>query len=217
MGARVVCISRTLGAYGEEIGRTVADRLGFRYVDEEIVIKAAQKENLDPKDVAEAEIRKPFLQRLLDAMDRAALVESIAASPENPGVITYSPDLALSLHTPSDYRELIVETIHETADQGNVVIVAHAAGMALGAGKNMLRVLVTASLETRARRVAAVTEMNEQEATKALKDSDAQRRDYFKRFYKISDERPEHYDLVLNTDVLTPGQAIDIIFAAAGA
>ena len=61
----------------------------------------------------------------------------------------------------------------------------------------------------------AVTEMNEQEATKALRDSDAQRRDYFKRFYKITEERPDHYDVVVNTDVLTPGQAIDIIVAAA--
>ena len=91
MSARVICLSRTLGAYGVEIGKTVADRLGFRYVDEEIVIKAAQKENLDPNEVAAVEVRKPFLQRLLEAMDRTAVLESIAASPENPGVITYSP------------------------------------------------------------------------------------------------------------------------------
>jgi cytidylate kinase len=215
MSARVICLSRTLGAYGVEIGKTVADRLGFRYVDEEIVIKAAQKENLDPNEVAAVEVRKPFLQRLLEAMDRTAVLESIAASPENPGVITYSPDLALPLHTPSDYRELIVETIHETADQGKVVIVAHAAAMALGARPDTLRVLITGSLETRARRIAAVTEMDEQEAIRATKDSDSQRRDYFKRFYKLSEELPTHYDLVVNTDTLTPGQAVDAILSAA--
>ena len=36
MPTRVVTISHTTGARGEAIGRTVADRLGFRYVDEEI-------------------------------------------------------------------------------------------------------------------------------------------------------------------------------------
>lgn len=33
---RVLCISYVTGASGEEVGRLVADRLGFRYVDDEI-------------------------------------------------------------------------------------------------------------------------------------------------------------------------------------
>jgi hypothetical protein len=41
-----VCISRTAGARGEEVGRLVADALGFRYVDEEIVLAAAEKEGV---------------------------------------------------------------------------------------------------------------------------------------------------------------------------
>jgi hypothetical protein len=34
MPSRVVTISHTTGAGGEAIGRTIADRLGFRYIDE---------------------------------------------------------------------------------------------------------------------------------------------------------------------------------------
>ena len=36
MACNVICISHETGAGGEEIGRLVADRLGFLYVDEEI-------------------------------------------------------------------------------------------------------------------------------------------------------------------------------------
>jgi len=54
MAASVVCISRSLGAGGEQIGQLVAERLGFRYVDEEIVARAAESEGLDAKDVASA-------------------------------------------------------------------------------------------------------------------------------------------------------------------
>ena len=217
MRARVVCISRTLGAYGEEIGQNVAARLGYRYVDEEIIVRAAQKENLDPGEVADAEIRKPFVRRLLEAMDRAAVVESIAASPDNPGVLTYSPDLALPLHVTLDYRDLIVEAIHETAEQGSVVIVAHAAAMALGPREDLLRVLITASPETRARRIKSGTEMTEQEGVQAVQESDAGRRAYFRRFYRIREELPTHYDLVLSTDVLTRDRAVNTILAAAEA
>ena len=37
MGVRAVCISRTVAAGGEEVGKGVAETLGFRYVDEEII------------------------------------------------------------------------------------------------------------------------------------------------------------------------------------
>ena len=36
--AATVCISRTMGAGGEDVGRLVAGKLGFDYVDEDIVI-----------------------------------------------------------------------------------------------------------------------------------------------------------------------------------
>ena len=39
----VICISRTLGALGEEVGMRVADATGLRYVDEEIVAEAARR------------------------------------------------------------------------------------------------------------------------------------------------------------------------------
>ena len=43
MAATVVCISRTMGAGGEEVGRLVAGKLGFDYVDEDIVKRAAER------------------------------------------------------------------------------------------------------------------------------------------------------------------------------
>ena len=48
-----------------------------------------------------------------------------------------------------------------------------------------------------------------------MKDSDAGRRDYLKRFYEIDEELPTHYDLVVNTDVLTVEQAADLVSRAA--
>src|SRR5258705_10206399 len=58
---RVVTISHATGAGGETIGRTVADRLGFRYIDEEIITLAAEKEEGDAALVADTERRKSFL------------------------------------------------------------------------------------------------------------------------------------------------------------
>jgi len=58
--------------------------------------------------------------------------------------------------------------------------------------------------------------MTTKDAEKAIRDSDRDRRDYFKRFHQISDEQPTDYDLVINTEALTPELAVRAIVAAAG-
>ena len=112
-------------------------------------------------------------------------------------------------------RVLIRETIERTAARGNAVIVAHAASHVVEPGGESLRVFVTASPSTRANRLGAAEALEPAKAARAVKDSDAGRRDYLKRFYRIDEELPTHYDLVVNTDVLTVEQAVDLVSRAA--
>jgi cytidylate kinase len=95
------------------------------------------------------------------------------------------------------------------------VIVSHAAGVPLAGRPDLLRVLITASFEPRAQRVAEATRSKKADAEQSVKDSDAGRADYFLRFYRIERELPTHYDLVVNTDALTAEEATDIVIAAA--
>jgi cytidylate kinase len=46
-------------------------------------------------------------------------------------------------------------------------------------------------------------------------ESDQARADYFRAFYGVGRELPTHYDLVVNTDVLGPDQAAEIVVYAA--
>src|SRR2546428_13575660 len=70
MSRSIICISRTAGAGGEEVAKIVADKLGFRYVDEEIVIRAAELAGVSPEKVAESEKSQPLMTRVLDALAR---------------------------------------------------------------------------------------------------------------------------------------------------
>jgi cytidylate kinase len=49
-----------------------------------------------------------------------------------------------------------------------------------------------------------------------LSHADKAREQYLKRFYGVSRELATHYDLVVNTERLTAGRAVDAIVAAAG-
>jgi cytidylate kinase len=203
----VVCISHAAGAGGEEVGRLVADRLGYLYVDEEIVARAAAKGGLDAADVADEERRKSFAARALNALAQGG-GEAWALG-------TTGPITAWDELDSDDIRSLIRETIEQTAARGKAVIVAHAASHAIGPDAAVLRVFVTASPKTRTARVAEEEGIDEAGAAKALKDSDAGRADYLKRFYDIRDESPTHYDLVLNTDGLSIEQAAELVSRAA--
>jgi cytidylate kinase len=198
-----VCISHATGAGGEEVGRLVAERLGFLYVDEEIIARAAAKGGIGPEEIADEERRKSLVARVLEAIAQG-------------GGELGSSRLRIGEERNSDYlRALIRETIERTAVRGNAVIVAHAASYAVTQGRETLRVLVTASPRIRAVRVESAERLDEASAERAVKDSDAGRRDYLRRFYDVDDELPTHYDLVVNTDVLSVEQAAELIAHAA--
>jgi hypothetical protein len=207
MGCSVVAISHASGAGGEEIGRLVAERLGFSRADEEIVAQAAAQGGLEPGDVADEERRRSLVARLLDAMAQSG-AEAWALGGAAPAYLGDQPAGA-------DLRGLIRTAIDETAAKGDVVIVAHAASHALGAKPGLLRVLVTASPDTRATRIGESLGLDDGRAARAVKDSDAARRDYLKRFYGVDEESPTQYDLVVNTDVLSVEQAAALVVDAA--
>jgi cytidylate kinase len=200
----VVCISHATGAGGEEIGRLVAERLGFLYVDDDIVARAAAKGGISPDEVTDEERRKSLVARVLEAMAQGGSELGGSSS------LRAGPELRSDA-----IRAVIRETIERTAARGNAVIVAHAASHAVRQGQEALRVLVTASPDTRAARVGVAEGLDPGRATRAVKDSDAGRRDYLKRFYDVDEELPTHYDLVVNTDVLSVEQAAELVSQAA--
>ncbi|HMH41807.1 MAG TPA: cytidylate kinase-like family protein [Gaiellaceae bacterium] len=208
MKTSVVCVSHATGAGGNEVGRLVAERLGFRYVDEDLVSQAALRAGVDASEIADEERRKSWLGRVLDDL--------AVGGGEAWAMTGLGPYGAVGVATTSDeLRAYIREAIEETAGHGKAVIVAHAASHALAGRQETLRVLVTASPATRAGRVAEAEGLDETRAARTIKDADAGRADYLRRFHGVEQELPTQYDLVLNTDQLSPEQAAALISEAA--
>jgi cytidylate kinase len=188
----------------ESIAQEVAQDLGFRYVDEEIVARAAEMKNLTASEVASTERRQSFISQVIEDISDASsdLVAYIKNDKE--------------ARRPSDaVRDLIREAILDTAKEGNVVIVAHAASYALARGRQVLRVLITGSEFGRVNKWAQTSGgRSPRQAAEEIRESDAARADYLRRFYDVEQELAEHYDITLSVDSFQPAAIRSLIVSA---
>jgi hypothetical protein len=208
MAATVITLARTIASQGEEVGQLVARELGFRYADDEIINEAAARAGVSREAVERVEHRQSLITRILEGM---------AQVPLEPQVYYGQALGATPVFESTPYDELIRDIIIETANVGNVVIVAHGASMCLAGSHGLLRVFVTAPTAMRAERIAKVASVDAKRAEKAVKDSDKDREDFLKRFYDVAHEEATHYDLVINTEQMTPASAAALVTAAAKA
>jgi cytidylate kinase len=207
MGHNVVCISRQEGAGGPEIALAAAQQLGFRLIDEDIVERAAVEAGVECEVIADLERGRTALVRLIEEFGAAGMGAAYLAP-------IHDTD-ARRQPASHELRGLIRSVIEEFAAKGKAVILAHAASLALAERGDVLRVLITACREERAQRLATTLGIEDKQAARAIKQSDAGRADYLKRFYGVGAELPTHYDLVINTDRLAAEQAARLIVAAA--
>ena len=208
MNTRVISISRQVGVAGEEVAQALAARLSFRYIDYQLIQDAAREAGVSPETVSESEHTPSLMTRLL---------ESLARNPSMPsaGWADPVPLAASPLFTSSDYRRFVEQVIRETADQGDCIIVGHAAQVILRDRFDTVRVLVTGSAAYRARRIKAGMNLDEKEALKIIEKTDHERVDYFRRFYDTGWLTPWTYDLCISTDHLNPEEAAQVIAQSA--
>ncbi len=195
----------------------VGAALGFHVISEEITARAAAAAGVDQRAVEDVEQRKTTRAKILDLLaisgaanagfllvPDAQLTEEILSS--NPGARSQPSD---------ELRRLIRSAIEEFVAAGNVVILAHAASQLLAGRDHVFRVLVTASPGTRSERLAESLEIPAKQADTLVKNGDAGRADYLKRFYGVERELPTQYDLVINTDKLSPEEGAAAVVSLA--
>lgn len=208
MHTRLVTVSRQLGSGAEDIARGVASTLGFRYLDQEVIERAATEAGVPPAFISEAEHNQPFRKRMLEAI--ANNPGWAALGWYEPVPYTRSP-----LYTSRHYRQLVEEVIRDVAREGNAVILGHGAQVILASRWDTIRVLVTGDVRLRALRLRERLRLEAGEAEKAIAESDLERRCYFERIHQTTWLSPALYDLCINTDRIPEAQAVCLITRAA--
>lgn len=202
----IITISREVGSGGGDVARGVADALGWRVVDNELVDQIATRSGLTRAEVVEREERAPgFLERLIRMLTRAA--PEILSPPAEA-----DPD--------SEEAKLVKITesvVAEMAREGRVVLVGRAAPAVLKGDRDGLHVKIVAPKSDRIAAVSKRLGVSPDSAATEVARSDANRARYHQQYYDRDWKDAAQYHLVLNAAALGVEGAVATIVGRAKA
>jgi CMP/dCMP kinase len=198
-----ITISRYFGAGGATLGARLAKRLGYRYVDDELIKEVAKKTGVAASQVRTFE--KSGTSKLMKLLDWVV----------NPEFIERHTSEKTRL-TEERYVEEIKEILHGLHQKGNVVILGRGANYALKGYPGTMHVLLVAGVEHRVRFLCEKYNMTKYEAEGAVKRADMIRTRFLNCFSpEVSHDDPLLYTIVLNMNDVTVDRAEEILVSLA--
>ncbi len=207
----VITISREVGSGGRTIGRKLAEKLGVRFSDKELIDSLQAKFNLSPKSIEELKGKK---KRWMDDF-----IQMVAPVPMSGLLVNGDSDYISEYNTSlnvNDVFEAEKEILNGIADQGSCVIAGRSGFFVLKDRPNKVDVLITASRENRIARIMSKQGLSREKAQDVIEKVDNARDNYVLRYTGQSRYDARNYHIVLNMDYLTEDKAVDIILSYLG-
>lgn len=196
-----IAIARQLGSGGSYVGQRIAARLGFHYVDRDVLKLAAQELNCAEEDLADREeCLQSFWERLLAACSLASPVEANYVPPP------VQPISDLDLF----HKE--IEIMRQFAAQGDCVLMGRAATYVLEDAPGIIKVFLHAPAAYRVQRVREIYHVaNDKQARTMIEQSDEMRRKFVFQMTGVEWMRVENYHLAFDTSLMSLNEISDII------
>lgn len=182
----ILTISREFGSGGREIGRQVAERLGYRYVDKELLYQDLEKAGTRwGKAARELDEVCPTVWERFDWQYRG-------------------------------YLALVESLILDYAAGDKVVIIGRGGSFLLAKIPFCLRVRLVAPLEVRIERIMERERLSRAAAQRLIVQVDGERACFVKANYDTEWDAERFYEMTLNTGSLTTSQVVDILVESLG-
>lgn len=194
MKKKIVTISREFGSGGRSIGRMVAERLGYRFYDQELILDVAKESGLAKEVVAEYEEY---------ATHKNSFLYAIAMS--NGGGFYGGMSFANQVQIAQ------AKVIRQLAEKGNCVIVGRGSDYILREREDCLHVFIHADMAFRAERIVRLYGETDKKPEDRLRDKDAKRKVYYKSFAMRDWGDYKNYHIALNSGVVGIENCVDII------
>ena len=184
----IITIGREYGSAGRQIGYKVAEDLGIKLYDRELLERAAKESGIC-EELFETHDEKPtnsFLYSLV--MD------------------SYSFGYPSSSYTdmPINHKIFLAQfdTIRKIASEGPCILVGRCADYALEEFDNVLSVFIHADMDARIRRIARIYDLTDAKAKDLIKKTDKRRSSYYNYYSNKKWGAAESYKICLDSSLL---------------
>ena len=182
----VITISREYGSGGRYVGRLIADKLGIKLYDKDLIIKLAERTGLAEEYIENNEQKRNALDIL-----------------NNGFYAGLNNDDELFLNES--------ELIKEIASNESCVIIGRCADFILKDQKNVLKVFITSSMEDKIKRATEIYGFDKNKAEKEINRINKLRANHYKYYTGNNWTDSSNYDLCINSDLYGVEKTADII------
>lgn len=204
MSKKSIVIGRHYGSGGFNIGKRLADELGYEFYDKELVELVAKKSNFSEETV-----------RKMDESAKGSFLYSIAMGSYNLG--TMGGPVYYDL--PINDKLFIAQSdiIKERAKASPCVFVGRCADYVLkNADMDVLSVFVYADMDYKIQNVMKKDGLSEQKAKDLIIKTEKQRRSYYDYYTNGDWGVMKNYDLCLNVGEIGEDKCVEIIKSVVG-
>ena len=187
MSNTIVTIGRMFGSGGSEIGKIVADKLGYNYYDKELIKRAVIESGISEEVLAEAD-EKP--------------VNSFLYSIVTHGFPAYSAPVQYNNLSMNDkVYSIQAGIIKNIAESESAVVIGRCADDILRENPNAVKVFIYSERSERVKRIASINGLSEKEALEIVKKTDKSRSNYYEFFTNKRWGDPLNYDICINSSL----------------
>ncbi len=200
----ILTISRMFGTGANELGQSIAERLGYTFFNNEVIQMVAQQAKVSTDWVAtmEKEAGGKF-QKFLSTLVPKSLMELILNSD-------------YTLRDAEIYTDILSHVIIKIADEGDAVILGRGSQYILKDRPEAYHILLVADLDYRIRYVQERFELTRKQALLAVAMEDKRRVNLYRKFGKVDYNQTDHYHLVFNMSSIDAMQVGDMLCTLLG-
>ncbi len=190
----VVTISREFGSGGRTIGHLLAEKLGYAFYDQELIVKVAKESGLAEKIVEQYDEYATHRNSLLYAL-------ALSAGAGTHGGLSFVSKVQIAQG----------KIITELADAGKCVIVGRGADYVLRGREDCLHAFIYADKDYRAERVLRLYGETDQKIEQRLRDKDERRKLYYRSFTMREWGDVHNYHIALDSGALGQECCVQIL------
>ena len=182
----IITISREYGSGGRYVGRLIADKLGIKFYDKEIITKLAETTGLSEEYIENNEQKR----------DASAILNN---------------GYYIGLDNSDELFVKESELIKELASKDSCVVIGRCADFILKDEKNVVKVFVYSNMEDKIKRATQIYGYEEDKAEKEIERIDKLRANHYKHYTDKDWKEFSNYDICINSDLLGVEKSAEMI------